>query len=561
MKFIGVLICWARVCSCFIPSEISYSHLHTAKAVDFVRSTLSQIGILAITDIPQLAAARYQALSAVHICLKNKNVQNEETNIGSKEGKYNNQKHAAEGSLPDGTIRRTLVLKNEFQRLSSCPEIQPQLELLRHLVQMTTDSVAIVLDKSNIHLRVKTVNGRTLRSFSQVVHRAKRLNHFHFYEGNSTLHTTALHMHVDVGIFIAFVPPFWGKQGNQEDIQNSGLLVQLPNGKVEPLILNKNTIILMVGMGAQTLLRLPFRPVPHSLQVPIGTMRAWYGHMVLFPEDMVIGSEQISFSKFWSTINEEVSSDLGCSSISKNVMGEKIELFDLATPSCAMGTTDCWPLNPGMICIPNIACPQGLHKTCNSKTMGMGPHTCTTAKCSLTCSGFSSPTGWCEGSTSMHMNGFTSIFSPNDNLCTGWLVVYLTLNTPWKFLFGCISAFVLGISWSWIRNWVRRYDIKKGLKFESKKASIQIELTEKAPLLGFHRSNQRKSNFYLRFTRLCRTIIKPLTLAVFLHESWGYLLMLLMMTYSYEITFSLILGTVIGKIFFLDNRSWGRPSI
>jgi len=358
IKIVGILIGWVMTCTCFIPPEVSFSHLQTSSSANYVRSTLSHVGMLAITDIPELEITRQSALSSTHECLS-----------GEK-------KHGAEASLPDGTTRRTLVLKDDS--VSDCPEIQPQLELLHSLVQKATNSIAMALDQSNIHVQIEMVNGSTLTSMAQIVFQAKQLDHFHTYKGNSTTHSAALALHLDAGIFIAFVPPLWK---DHADGQASGLQVQLPDGAIESVVLNDNSVVIMMGLAAEKFLKLSLRPVPHSLQVPRGTMRSWYGHMVLLPEDMLVEGKT-SFQEFWSKSNREIASGLGCSSSSKEIL----PLADQANPPCPTGTVDCWAHSPGELCLRNITCPEGVTSICWAENSPMGPHTCINATdCVLKC--------------------------------------------------------------------------------------------------------------------------------------------------------------------------------
>lgn len=429
LKFECILFGWAIACNCFTPPEISFLHLQSVSMADYVRSTLSHTGMLAITDVPQLAMTRQKALSDIAWCLSSKSKQNNEV----------------KASMPDGTVRRTLLLKDGFEPLPYCPEIQPELELLRHLVEMTANSVAMSLDLAKIHINVEMKNGNILTSMSQVVGQAKRLDHFHLYEGNSTTQSSTLPMHVDAGIFIAFVPPLWKGQKSKKD--NSGLLVQLPNGKIESVLLNKNSVVIMVGLGAQKFLNLPLHPVPHSLHVQSGTFRSWYGQMILLPEDALVGdSKMITFSKFWSNAHEEIGSGLGCSLSSKKLLGKDFELIDVSDPPCPMGTMDCWSMSPGNICLKDISCPSGIEPICMAGESGMGPHLCTKASdCKLKCNGTVPTPAWCMGGTDMYMDGFN--FAADSNMCTMLFFSIFTLNTPWKLFWGCLIIFLLGLCW------------------------------------------------------------------------------------------------------------------
>jgi len=359
----GIWIGWAITCNCFTPPEVSFSHFQSSSTVSYILSTLTQTGMLAITDIPELAATRQWALSSVQECLSSE------------------VKHGAEALLPDGTVRHTLVLKDNI--LSDCPQIQPQLRSLRDLVQKASNLIAMALDQSKINVQIEMIDGKTLTSMAQILSQAKQLDHFHLYEGNSTAHSVAMDIHLDAGIFIAFVPPLWK---DHKDDQDSGLLIQLPNGEIEPVVLNENTVVIMVGLGAQRFLQIPLRPVPHALQVFQGTLRSWYGRMILVPDDMIL-DRNISFQEFWSKSHEEIVSGLGCSPTSKEILGEHFNgLIDPANPACPVNTTDCWSMSPGNVCLRDIECPVGETTLCWADNSPMGPHMCVNATdCKLKC--------------------------------------------------------------------------------------------------------------------------------------------------------------------------------
>lgn len=527
LTVLTALIGVVAICTCFTPPEISFSNLQTTSSANYVHSTLSKVGILAIKDIPQLPTVRRQALLDIQQCLGS---DNEYTNLEFPKKKSNGVK----ALLPDGTIRRTIVLKDDFEKLPYCPEIQSQLELLRHLVRMTANSVATSLDLNNISLHIETLNRNPLTSFSQVIRQAKRLDHFHLYRGNSTVHSVALDMHVDAGIFIAFVPPLWKDQNEQS---NSGLLVQLPSGQVESMELNENTVVIMIGMGARKFLHLPFRPVPHFLQVPKGTLRSWYGHMVLLPDNVLVGEDkQTTFLDFWMNTHEEIGSGLGCSPKSKKLLGMDSELIDQADPPCPMGTMDCWSMHPGAICIEDISCPGSIQPICMADHSSMGPHTCTDEKdCRLQCNGTVPPVAWCSGGTAMYMDGFQ--FSTDAKLCNVLFFSFLTMNTQWKFFWGCVVSLIFGMLWPGVKTMIRWLNDNetKSLKYGKR--------TEVQPLLPSEMNTNQCAAFR-------KNIFKIQTLLLLLDQTCGYLLMFLAMTYSLELLFCTVLGITLGKVYF-----------
>merc|ERR1719473_2156243 len=139
----------------------------------------------------------------------------------------------------------------------------------------------------------------------------------------------------------------------------------------------------------------------------------------------------------------------------------------------------------------------------------------TTMDCTLACPNKSKTSdAFCNGQgTDMFMGGFVATGNGDDS-CLMFLHSSLIMDSPWKFFVGCLATVLLGV--------LNEYVVSVRRNF--KKANVS-------------------GRWFIAGTGLLYVI----------NLIFGYLLMLLAMTYSYEIFAMVLLGLVIGHLWF--NRA------
>mmetsp|Transcript_12650 Transcript_12650/g.28080 ORF Transcript_12650/g.28080 Transcript_12650/m.28080 type:complete len:664 (+) Transcript_12650:137-2128(+) len=322
--------------------EISYTDLRLsfqdAGGAATIREALTGDGILAITGVPRLSAARRVALSAAGDCLAHFPPA-DSTTEESKEG-YTVRR------LPDGSERRTfgaeLVGSQGFGRdhlpsalLQQCDGLEEATETLRDVVDkaayvlsaalddvlLGADNTAFFYDQAYQQRLGKDGKGRSWGSFDDLVRGGDQLEHFHSYayeggEPKGESGKLALDMHTDAGLFILFVPALYSDdlfdKSAPEDFffldragRQHGLVVRAGPGvgtgtvgTVGTVAVTPDTLVLMVGQAAEQYLNpvlkthstVELRAVPHalslrSLDTETSKRRSWYGRMFLPPRD------------------------------------------------------------------------------------------------------------------------------------------------------------------------------------------------------------------------------------------------------------------------------------
>ena len=185
--------------------------------------------------------------------------------------------------LPDGTKRSTLATATYgMHRPFPLPENNEALEDLRRRVAELSVTFQQALDRiifsSTSGASSLMTNAKTMKSYTSVAEitsKATHLEHFHHYQAPTTnAQEAAVDVHVDAGLFLAFVPAMNCHHPHQPD---RSLKLYLPEEYTA--VLEPNTLVFMLGMGAQQWLStspLNLQATRHSLQLT-STSRAWYG--------------------------------------------------------------------------------------------------------------------------------------------------------------------------------------------------------------------------------------------------------------------------------------------
>lgn len=471
--------------------------------------------------------------------------------------------------LPDGTKRSTLATATYgMHRPFSLPENNEALEDLRRRVAELSVQFQQALDRiiysstsgaSSLMTNAKTMQSYT--SVAEITSKATHLEHFHHYQAPTPTTTTtasssnaqeaAVDVHVDAGLFLAFVPAMNCHHPHQPD---RSLKLYLP--EEHTAVLEPNTLVFMLGMGAQQWLStspLNLQATRHSLQLTSNS-RAWYGMMHLVPANAIVQRyptvqtfAAMKQSLVRSTQNPMQAAEqsqeygIGCASQSVTVpatltttstVQKRHTLEHVGDPSTCNNVTNfyCWmvcqPIPDKLSSVPeqeqDLHCmdPSVHHSTqsvedainsCRDPITGaiggamedscMGVWVATNNNHANSTSKVERP--YCYGATSMLMQGFEW----KSNVCLVYLFPQWTISSSNKMLLACFVTIGLGV-------------VLEGILY-SRRRAIQSAKSKRTKILfsGFFYSLQ-------------------LTL--------GYALMLVVMTYSGPLVLSVVLGIVVG---------------
>jgi len=387
-----------------------------------------------------------------------------------------------------------------------------------------------------------------------------------------------LDTHIDAGLFLSFVPSM---SCNSDDVSSS-FMVQV-DGKLQTVKFPSNSIIIMLGIGAEHWLQnirigstsAKLVATKHAVQMNYDSMRSWYGTMYLVPEKAIIDKDSKStFEDMRSSmiirhpkhisnhnnsndnynINESISIGCGDSHSSNNKLSSassslqqsrsvvERRLQTHVDASVCNNSTNfyCW-----MSCIdvPNTdatildegidaavtscsdiktGAPGGAMNTnCIGVWYTMEDDVSSQTLVNIDYSavqsnedGASSPAQfneYCYGGTSMYMNGFQW----EGLYCVIYLFPSWVLNTPWKLLIACFGTILGGIA-------VEGVITARRMILQSKKFKLQNANTK-------------------------------LFISMILYGAqltMGYLIMLVVMTYSGPLFISVIIGLMFGHVLF-----------
>lgn len=526
-----------------------------------LRASLEDLGAVAITGAFRDGSAR-RALGAWAHCLR----------PGGEARESALRRQLAGGAINRFSITTGISLEGSLSPWPECRGAQPSTVDMRWAVQHAARALAEALSPSSRDsntaspLVVERLDGnRTL--LAAALKEATHLEHLHLYEAGEEEKLTgspdgilsALGMHTDAGLLLAFVPPLSAEPGEPAAgrSQPPFLDVELPGGRgLRRLdIPSEDAVVFFIGEAIQHLRPMgrsagtgpaadgELRPLPHALNLPAGfSWRAWYGVMFMLPQDSVLrqplaehGGQPATFGDWQkaaalaTTDGVELSDGVGCS------QGRR-----LADPvdACGAGEISCW-----MQCLSTVGMehctgstwrPTGVGKEVEEVPLTVqclqpgtgkkwpeetGEH-CYDCKpmCALASgsAGQPSPGGsptpapaktssFCAvmpggKGTTMYMDGFKWSLAVDD-VCVAFLFPGLVLDTPLKFFFACLAVIAMG-------------------------ASIE--------LIALLRRNTK--SVCLRF------LLQALTLTM------AYLVMLFVMTYSLELFSCVILGLLLGPL-------------
>lgn len=207
--------------------------------------------------------------------------------------------------LGDQSTRRasvaTATVGNSPLNIASRDVLQEQcghgtveaMEFLRDQVSIASDTFVRSLDRlhmlyhDNVTPLLRDNQGKSYSTLSSIVQSANHLEHFHYYhtagdrESNKAKarnnESLSVEWHTDAGLFLAFVPA-WDCYSFGEQPDNS-FWVQLPNGDKAQARFEPNSVVIMLGAGAEHWIRSScgLRATRHAVLMDKGDTRTWYG--------------------------------------------------------------------------------------------------------------------------------------------------------------------------------------------------------------------------------------------------------------------------------------------
>jgi len=537
------------------PPRISYSHLVSGEECakrTFVEA-LSTLGMISITHIPGMGECKDSTMADLHECAL--------------------QSHATDvHTFPDGTQRLTLATHSirgsmgtmDHQTHSEpCDSFNQGAASFRPIVSTVTEAFAnrmaeyFDMKKKHHDMPLLSVSDDFgFATLADVVQNGEHLEHFRSYQkvepqlsSSSSEVNETIELHVDQGLFLVFTPGRMYSTRNDSPKISSGFFIKdQHNVVVEVSFDEEDDLVFMIGDGFDQYvnhrLTKTIRPVPHSLIVSTQEgekePRAWYGRMVLPPFDAVHPSHGLTFGELReqmirSTNNKtEESLYLGCS-------GEMMAR-DLGSVKCEGDSIYCWHrcMAPTEYDITAEEClSQDLQLLCvdaNFQISDGNSH----GDYFLGCA---DPTGgqqqqqqqatsldnsdFCRGNlgTVMYMDAFHWSFKGGFP-CINLFFASWTLDTKVKFLLGMLGVICFAMS---------------------------VEGVSRLRRVVAHRAQKSAPEERGRYS-LYQTSLHGL------HALSGYLLMLVTMTYSWELILSVIVGLMIGFFLFSDaTRTTSSP--
>lgn len=532
-------------------ARFGFAELHTLSRETRarLRDALQSVGALLLADVPGFGAVAEQALSDLGSCLQH------------------GAPGAARSSLAGGVDRLTVATTTVAghaqplpqEALAACPGLARSAPALRgltaYLLQLFARGVDAAAAVEEYHDGAGVPEPGTSRDAGQpaasleaLVRSGTYLEHFHRYARRQPLGSDglALEAHTDAGLFLA-VAVRWRLAGGSSQKGDWGLQVELPDGcKVaaegDVASVQGSGVLVLIGQGAHEWLpHLDLRPAPHSLVLG-GSLaeRLAYAVMVLPADDWILprsdlaatSSHPVLFGE-WRHRAQHAMADSDCSGHGSRCLGALIHGTDgcLSTTAlsrrlsdqallCSGGDLWCW-----LQCMPvgHLLC-ESSEAICWSERLKQpcseGGKQAHYASCKPTCP--ASPEqvsdagsralgqGFCNGHlTAMHVTGF--VWGAEEVPCLVYLSPGMELTTALKFWPAVVASAIIGVLFE--------FAVMRRRQLVSRPPSTQFLCTYRV-------------------------------LAYASTTTLGYLMMLVAMTYSYELFLAAIGGCTLGHALF-----------
>jgi len=351
-------------------------HANDESIQDVLETALNLNGIISVSAIPGFTSIRRQVLKEASLCARSKNSGADST------------------TMSDGTRRTSMVTQTIHQRKESfevdsaeCAAFAEKSNQLRSLISTVTDlfsnALSITFNTNGSHLLRTEDENKVYSNFSDMVRESVQLEHFHTYEVPSTREMTTIDMHVDQGLFIAFVPAVrTNRDGIITSVDATGeFQLQARDGTVKYVSFpdNGDVVVFLMGDAVNHFInpklmngRQPIWTPPHSLTIATSAseeFRNWYGRMVLPPSD-ALHSPGLTYGALRDASTRSLSSQefgLGCS-------GNQYAR-ELSEDQCTSNQLYCWhrcydyttEMNP------DVCVDQGLQFNCTTQFNQIAP--------------------------------------------------------------------------------------------------------------------------------------------------------------------------------------------
>jgi len=431
----------------------------SASQLDLLRFALRTDGVLALTGVPGFREARLDALNTLAECHKRGVVRDTLSLI-----------------LPDGTKRTTLAMDTHgaLGEDFGCRGLGAKLQRLQGLVSLATAVFAAALDDAIVVEEEKPLfaamnNPRFVSypNFSSTIAAGEHLDHFHVYEkiesSPASDQNQALETHTDQGLFIAIVPSLSMKNGRSVQVADGFEIELKATGKLTKVVIPDDgaAVVFMLGDGITNWINKkairPVRPCPHRLVMEEkGITRLWFGRMFFPPKDAFIPTIETTFDKLRMTSVNQGAKNVdfvGCSS-RRHILRDLTE-----AGACGANEIYCWM---GCRSTAGLHCSADQSIQCVNQNTGQiwTDETQHCFECAASCysnsssagsnnlaNGTSSSGDFCNTRiypTNMYMDGFNGLAS--DIPCLIFLFQTWVMDTPVKYAFGSIGAFLIGLT-------------------------------------------------------------------------------------------------------------------
>lgn len=419
---------------------------------DKLRHVLSEFGMVAVTNVPDLGQLRKAVFSSLLDC-----------------SQANSEAFEFTSALDPLTQRKAIAsetLRHVPRPLSAnvakqCPSLASSAPSFRNVISEVSNAFTAALDRQFV-LHAARFKRTPYTSFAAIQAEGSQLEHFVTYTSSPTSSPSSrppLELHVDEGLFIAFVPPML----SNDDRGHSGLVVRLPSGQLAIAKYScSDCVVFMLGAGFSRWLGSNLPGVIHALRMPTRATRAWYGRMFLPPADAVAvlpSGTVIDFANYRLQHNSSTFLEEHALTCMERSVVEGVVTRKLAN-DCPPDQFHCW-----MKCYQSqelLSCGATEMRICASNSdgreclptqMGCGPRCVpdnSTSKSGGAQSNQSSsalgPDQFCDArsAVTMYMEGFIWPNSGQQS-CVRMLFPSWILDTKGKYAGGCVGTFLFGV--------------------------------------------------------------------------------------------------------------------
>lgn len=515
-----------------------------------LRYALQSDGALLVTGAPGFGDAAQQAFADFSECLQ----------LGGS--------GAAKSKLAGGVERSTIAVStvSSFTQpfapntLAACPGFVRSSSALRSHTAHLIEIFARGLDASTASHKRAASQRAEPPTMEEMVRTGTRLEHFHRYTQSpySSASSRAFEKHTDAGLFQAIAVQWRLHPGAEPPAGAWGLRVQLPEGgavseEAEVASFSGATekhgdgVLILVGQGAaEWMPHLNVRPAPHSLSMGGSDasleLRLAYGVMILPPDNwplpanaaaategppvlfgewrqrahgaMATGNATAFGDGGGAEENPETDGCLSTTSLSRKLQDQSslcdhgeiwcwMQCVSVDHLACAASDAYCWSTQS------NSLCTEGAEHVHDASCTPMCP---ASEGGNATVARFGD--GFCNGLvTDMHMTGF--VWNSEDEPCLIYLIKGVELTDAGKFWLAVFGTILMGMMTEYVVRLRRKLTAGRPVKYITSRKRAILD------------SAVRLSMYAL--TRML-----------------GYLVMLLTMTYSYEMFLAVIVGLTVG---------------